>query len=116
VVSISNTTKNTLIAQKGVVADTFLSRITGLLNRTSLPQGEALIITRCNSIHMFFMRFVIDAIFVDKNDYVVGLVRRIKPFRLSPIFFHSNYVIEVPDGVIVQSETEIGDKIVLKNA
>lgn len=85
--------------------------MTGLLKRKSLPPGEALIITRCQSIHMLFMRFSIDAIFVDKNDYVVGLVERIKPFRLSPLFFRSKYVIEVTEGTIVQTGTSIGDKI-----
>jgi len=109
--SILNTTKNTIIAQNGTVADTFLSRMAGLLNRKSLPAGEALVITRCQSIHMFFMRFSIDVIFVDKNDHVVGLIERIKPFRLSPIFFQSQYAIEVSEGVIEQTKMSVGDKI-----
>lgn len=112
---ILNTTKNTVIAQKGTVADTFLPRMTGLLNKKSLRVDEALIITKCQSIHMFFMRFSIDVIFVDKNNCVVGLVERIKPFRLSPIFPRSNYAIEVSEGTIVQTKTSIGDKIEIKN-
>jgi hypothetical protein len=83
----------------------------GLLNRKVLLPDEALIITRCQSIHMFFMRFAIDAVFVDKKDFVVGIVKNIKPFRLSPIFFNSSYVIEVPEGTIVQTGTSVGDKI-----
>lgn len=109
--SILNTTKNTVIAKDGTIADTFLSRMTGLLSRKSLPAGEALVITRCTSIHMFFMRFSIDVIFVDKNDRVVGLVERIKPFRLSPIFFQSRYAIEISEGAIEQAKMSIGDKI-----
>ena len=112
--SILNTTKDTVIAQNGAIADTFMSRMTGLLNRKSLPDGEALVITRCNSIHMFFMRFSIDVIFVDKNDHVVGLVERIKPFRLSRIFFDSQYVIELSEGSIKKAEVSIGDKIEIK--
>ena len=115
-VAILNTTKNTVIAQKGTVANTFLSRMVGLLNKKSLLLDEALIITKCQSIHMFFMRFSIDVIFVDKNNYVVGLVERIKPFRLSPIFFRSNYSIEIPEGKIVQTKTSIGDKIEIKGS
>ena len=112
--SIHNTTKNTVIASKGAIANTFLSRMIGLLNRKLLSSGEALVITHCQSIHMFFMRFAIDAIFVDKNGYVVGLVQRIKPFQLSRIFFRASYVIETPEGGIVQTETSIGDKILIK--
>ncbi|MBN1870022.1 MAG: DUF192 domain-containing protein [Candidatus Omnitrophica bacterium] len=114
-IAITNTTKNTLIARNGRLADTFFSRMIGLLNRPCLPKDEALIITCCQSIHMFFMRFAIDAIFVDKKDCVVGIVKSIKPFRLSPIFFKASYVIEVPEGAIVQSETSIGDKIQVQN-
>ena len=114
-VSILNITKNTIIARKGVIADTFFSRMIGLLNRQSLLQGEALVITRCQSIHMLFMRFAIDVIFVDKDNFVVGLVKRIKPFCCSRIFFNSNYVIEVLPGVIVQSNTSVGDKIAFNN-
>ena len=113
-VSIINTTKNTVIAQKGCTADTCFSRMVGRLNRNSLLKDEALIITRCQSIHMVFMRFAIDAIFVDQNNCVVGLVKGIKPFRLSPIFFRSSYVIEASEGIIVQTETSIGDKIQIK--
>ena len=93
------------------MADTFFSRMTGLLNRKSLKKDEALVITKCQSIHMLFMRFTIDAIFVDKNNCVVGLVKAIKPFQLSPIFFKASYVIEAPAGIIVQTETDLGDKI-----
>ena len=110
-VSIFNISKNTTIARRGSVADSFLTRMVGLLNKKSLQPDEALIITQCQSIHMFFMRFPIDVIFVDKQGRVVGLVERIKPFRLSPIFFKSIYAIEVSEGAIVQTKTEIDDKI-----
>jgi uncharacterized membrane protein (UPF0127 family) len=109
--SIINTTKDTVIAHKGSIADTFFSRMIGLLNRDSLLPDEALIITRCQSIHMFFMRFPIDAIFVDRHARVVGILEHIKPFFLSRIFFRSSYVIELPAGAIVQNKTSLGDKI-----
>jgi uncharacterized membrane protein (UPF0127 family) len=60
---------------------------------------------------MFFMRFAIDAIFVDKQDRVVGLVERIKPFRLSPVFFHARDVIELAPGTITATKTALGDHL-----
>jgi uncharacterized protein len=112
---ILNKTKNTVIAHKGTIADTFFSRLVGLLNRSSLSPKEALIITRCNSIHMFFMRFSIDVIFINKEDCVVGLVEGIKPFHLSPIYFKSTYAIELAEGIITQSQTSLGDEIEIIN-
>ena len=81
----------------------------GLLDRTSLDRDEALVITRCQSIHMFFMRFAIDAVFVDRNRRVVGLVREIKPFRFSPIFWSACWVVELSPGIIASSRTDVGD-------
>ena len=84
---IINHTQNTVLADRVVLADTFLSRLRGLLGRTSLPDGEAMIITRCNSIHMFFMRFPIDVVFIDKKDIVVGLLENFPPNLISPLFW-----------------------------
>ncbi|MCK5580871.1 MAG: DUF192 domain-containing protein [Candidatus Omnitrophica bacterium] len=96
------------------MADTAVSRLVGLLNRKHLPQEEALVITDCRSIHMFFMRFAIDVIFADKNKKVVGLVKNIKPFFMSPYFFRAYYAIEASSGVIELSKTQLGDSIVFE--
>lgn len=106
---VFNKTKNTILASGAVLADTFVSRLTGLLNRDSLTEGEALIITRCQSIHMFLMRFSIDVVFVDRDNCVVGIVEHIQPFQLSPVFFKSHYAIELKAGTILATQTSVGD-------
>jgi uncharacterized membrane protein (UPF0127 family) len=108
---ITNQTRNIVLADHAQLADTYLSRLTGLLNRTRLNQGEALIITRCQQIHMFFMRFAIDVIFIDSSNRAVGLVKDIKPWQLSAIFWQANRAIELPPGVIAKTQTVIGDQI-----
>ena len=64
------------------VARTFLRRAVGLIGRKSLPPGEGLLILKCNAIHTCFMRFPIDATFLDAGDNVVRTVRNIRPWRL----------------------------------
>ena len=108
---IFNQTKNTLIAERAEMADTFISRMVGLLNRKTINDGEALIITRCQSIHMVFMRFAIDCVFSDPQNTVVGLVENIKPYRLSPIFWKASYCIELPVGAIKKSRISVGDSL-----
>ena len=108
---VLNKTQNRVIASKAVLADSFFTRAKGLLGRTSLSSDEALVITHCNSIHMFFMKFAIDAIFVDKTHHVVGLLEGIKPNQLSPVFFKSIYVVELKEGKIQESGTKLGDEI-----
>ena len=108
---IYNKTQNTLIAPRAKLADTFITRMVGLLNRSSLAEGEALVIARCQSIHMLFMKFSIDVIFVDKNNRVIGLVQGIKPFQLSKIFWKARFAIEVPIGTIAKTKTAVGDQL-----
>ena len=110
-VKIINNSKNTVIADAARVADTWCSRMVGLLGKKNLPAVEALVITRCRSIHMFFMCFAIDVIFVDKSDRVVGLVENIQPFRLSPIFLSSSRAVELPAGTIAATRTSRGDHL-----
>ena len=64
------------------VAETFAQRARGLIGRRGLAPGRGLLITRCNCIHTFFMRFPIDATFLDADDRVVRVVRNIPPGRL----------------------------------
>jgi uncharacterized membrane protein (UPF0127 family) len=63
------------------VADRPLTRMRGLLGRTELPRGEGILLRPCGSIHTFFMRFPIDAVFVDRDGKVVGVERELRPWR-----------------------------------
>lgn len=108
---VVNETRSSVIAENATLADTFVSRMVGLLKHTHLNRGEGLIITHCNSIHMFFMRFAIDVIFIDKSNKVVGVVPNILPNRLSKIYFSAVKAIELPVGVIEESQTALGDSL-----
>ena len=53
-----------LIADKCHVAESFVSRFMGLMGKSGLEAGEGIWLRPCNSIHMWFMRFPIDVVFV----------------------------------------------------
>jgi uncharacterized membrane protein (UPF0127 family) len=53
----------------------------GLLGRSELPVGEGLLLKPCGSVHMFFMRFPIDVVFLDRELTVVGVVPELRPWR-----------------------------------
>jgi len=63
------------------VAETFAERARGLIGRSGLKDGTGMLIRRCNAIHTFFMRFPIDATFLDGEGKVVKVVRNISPWR-----------------------------------
>lgn len=110
---IINETKKIVLAENANLADTPFKRIKGLLGRRSLEDREALIIKPCNSIHTFFMNFPIDALFVDSNNKVIKATTFLNPFRFTPIYFQSAYVIELPAGTILSSNTSTGDFLLL---
>ena len=71
-----------ILGVKAEVARSFAERARGLIGRRSLAPGEGMLILKCNAIHTCFMRFPIDATFLDRDDHVVKTVRDIRPWRL----------------------------------
>lgn len=67
------------------------------------PSGEGLLIRPCNSIHMFFMRFPIDAIFLDDDFRIIKLVKGLAPGRIVGTVPKANQVIEVQAGNLPES-------------
>lgn len=97
------------MANKCESAATFFSRFKGLQLRKELPAGTGLLITPCNSIHMFFMRFAIDAVFIDSNNTIVYIEHNIKPWRISRIVKNACSVLELPSGTACAAGSEPGD-------
>ncbi len=105
-----NVTRQVTLATHVRVADTSLERGTGLLKDKELAEGHGLWIVPCNSIHSFGMKFIFDAIFLDRDLRVVHLVCQMKPWRISKIKFAAKTVLELPAGVIAQSGTKLDDR------
>ena len=71
-----------ILGVRAEVARSFVERARGLIGRRNLAPGEGMLILKCNAIHTCFMRFPIDAVFLDRNNHVVKTVRDIRPWRL----------------------------------
>jgi uncharacterized membrane protein (UPF0127 family) len=110
-VVVRNITRNATLAEKCSQAHTFISRLKGLQFKKSLPLGHGLLITPCKSIHTFFMRFPIDAVFIDKNNTVLHIQEGIKPWKVSKVILNARSVLELPDGAVSTTGTDVGDKL-----
>jgi uncharacterized membrane protein (UPF0127 family) len=109
-----NTTRGARLTECARVADTFLTRLVGLLRDRQLASGDGLWIVPCNSIHSIGMKFDFDAVFLDKNLRVVHLMREMKPRRISPMIWEAHSVLEVPSGLIAQTATQLGDQFEMR--
>lgn len=108
---IINKSKNLILAEDVFIADTFLTRLKGLLCRKEFKRGQAILLKPCNSIHTLFMHFPIDVLFVDKHNCVVKVISSLVPFRLSSIYFQADFAIELPAGMAGQTATAQGDSL-----
>jgi uncharacterized membrane protein (UPF0127 family) len=108
---VRNVSRNTTLAEKCSQARTFISRLRGLQLKKTLPSSHGLLITPCKSIHTFFMRFSIDAVFIDENNTVLHIREGIKPRRVSKVVWNSRSVLELPSGVVSATGTKVGDKL-----
>ena len=81
--ALRNTRTGAVVASQLEAAFDSKTRNRGLLGRTGLPAGTALVIAPCNSVHTFFMKFTIDVIFVARNGTVRHISRGLRPWRLA---------------------------------
>jgi uncharacterized membrane protein (UPF0127 family) len=103
-----------VVAQPLEVAKTFFARGLGLMFRSRLPENGGLLIYHCNGIHMMFMRFPIDAVFVDKRGVVVKLYRKLPPWiGLVPLVWRADRVAELPAGTIDRHGLKVGDQLLV---
>lgn len=106
---IENLTAKKVISTKAEIAGSFLKRLVGLMFRKSLSADEALVITGCNGIHGFFMRFPIDVLFLDKNGAVIRTIENFKPWRITPFVRGAVCAVELPAGKISAESVRVGD-------
>lgn len=112
---IKNKTKNTVLCSKKKFLSTVISKAIGLMfSKTTTDTGYVFIMNKKTRIdlHMFFVFFPIDVLFLDENKKVVEIKERLMPFTLYYSKHKAKYVIELPEGTIKISKTDITDNII----
>ena len=95
-----------------LVADTPRLRMRGLLGRTELPAGEGVLIRPTNAIHMWFMRFAIDAVFLSDDGEVLRIAADLRPWRMAGKR-GARSVLEVKAGTCADHGLRVGDRVEL---
>ena len=115
-----NLDRGTVLAERLETAASLWGKFLGLMGRPSLPAGEGLWLPASNGIHMMFMRFPIDAVFVSRPD--AGGVRRVRSVHrglrrwmgLVPLIWGADGVLELPVGTIDATGTAVGDRVEIR--
>lgn len=96
------------------VADCFFRRLVGYMGRKRPPEGHALHLAPCRSIHTCFMRFRIDVVFLDRTRRVVGIAPNLRPWRIALGPATAVSIIELPAGSSVLAALRTGDTLDLQ--
>jgi len=99
-----------IVCERCVLADTALARLRGLLGRRDLPRGEGILLKPASSVHMAFMRFAIDAVFLDRELRVVKVAPDLKPWRAAGSR-GAKAVLEIPAGEAGRRGLSVGDRL-----
>jgi uncharacterized protein len=88
----------------------------GLLGRDGLEPGMGMLFDKGRFtpfmwMHMFFMRFAIDIVFLGRGNAVIRINRRLRPWHVSSIVFGARKALELPAGAADESSTQVGDQI-----
>jgi uncharacterized protein len=103
-----------VLAEELEVERSFIGRTAGLMFRARLDPGRGMWINPCNGIHMMFMKFAIDAVFLDRKERVKKVYRKLPAWRGVVWFvWGAKSVLELPPGSTADIDLQQGDQILL---
>jgi hypothetical protein len=103
---IVNKTKKIILAEDIIIPKTLLDQSLGLL-KYKIP--HAMLLKTHFGIHTFGMKYTIDVLILDKRNRVFGMKENLKPNNI--FLWNPQYetILELPEGIIKKTKTEIGD-------
>lgn len=93
------------------IADSFFTRLTGLMFRKPLPVATGLLLSPCNSVHMCFMRFDIDVVYLDKEYNIIKVVKNLRPWTGLSMCSKAWAVLEMTAGEAENCGLKVGKKL-----
>ncbi|MHC1694383.1 MAG: DUF192 domain-containing protein [Eubacteriales bacterium] len=104
-----------VIARNTFLADSFFTRLTGLLRSSSINDGEGLLLSPCRQIHTYGMKFDIDAVFLDRDMKIIDIFENIPPGRMSRYYMKGRMVLELPAGTAKKYGLSNGMTLIKQN-
>ena len=93
------------------IADSYFTRLRGLMFRKTLGKDEGLLLRKCSSIHCCFMNFPIDVVYLNDRMDVLK-VETVRPWRVGSIVRGARHIMELAEGAAAPLKP--GDNILMK--
>lgn len=111
---IKNISKDKILANESYASDSLLFKFRGLMfTKKIIDKGLVFIFRKemKQQLHMFFVFYPIDIIFLDKDKKIIEMKKNFLPFTIYNQKTPSKYIIELPKDVISRTKTSLGDII-----
>ncbi len=115
-VRVRNVDTGTDLGVRIRVADRWWARLRGLIGRAEPGPGEGLLLRPCQGVHMHWMRYPLDVIFLDPRGVVVATYPELRPWRFSGTHKEAECALEVRAGTLRDTGTDVGHRIELAEA
>jgi uncharacterized membrane protein (UPF0127 family) len=111
---VRRTADGVVVCDRCEIPASAFGRARGLLGRDGLEPGQGMLIDRAGSVHMLFMRFPIDVVFLDRDWQVVGVRHGLRPWRFAGAR-RAVAALELPAGAAAAAGIEEGDVLTLED-
>ena len=108
---VENRTRNATLVNNGRLANSFFTRLRGLVGVKHLPAGDGLLIQPCNQVHCMFMSIPIDVVYIGSDERVLALDPAMRPWAIGRLVRGAKRVLELPTGTIAATGTRVGDQL-----
>lgn len=107
---IINLSKKKYLARSPFYANGYIVRMRGMIGRNFADANfDAMVFSRCNCIHTFFMKRPLDVVFVRRDNVVCKICPELPPWRPYVRATEAFTTLELPVGMIAASGTGVGD-------
>ncbi len=108
---VENRTRDTVLGTRIRLADDLFGRLRGFLLRPAPEPGEGILLSPCQGVHMFGVRYPLDVLFIDESGRILRVYEGLRPWRWTPVHGEASYALELPPGTVRETGTRIGDAL-----
>lgn len=113
-VGIYNATRGDALARRVMLADTWWTRLRGMMGRPEPRAGEGMLLVPCRSVHMYWMKYPLDVAFLAPDGRIVAAYHGLAPSRRSKRHGDANRALELKAGTLAAKRAEVGDRLELR--
>ena len=110
-----NESRGTFLAGSVMLADSWWTRLRGMMGRPEPAEDEGMLLVPCRSVHMYWMKYPLDVAFLAPDGRVVAVYHGLEPSRRSKWHGDAERALELKAGRLAATQTEVGDRIELHN-